>query len=180
MQVPGGAVPAFLTKAAKLSFDEASRGFEQCTKNIRSIRTIQGHTFKTNLKRHAELLSSVQMLYHGINENAWRVILVDKHGLVPGANGSGRTENYFSMKPVWNEDVKGPEDVPGYRYDAAVTIIYDAVVAQRSSGCSFKVADSNAVLCREPVPSSCVWPLCGTATCRLSTRPTSTMNRVKS
>ena len=149
MQVPGGAVPAFLTKATKLSFDEALRGFEQCAKNIRSICAIQGHTFKTNLKRHADLPENIQMLYHGTNENAWRVILVDKQGFVPGANGSGRTENYFSMKPVWDEDVKGPEDVPGYRFDAAVTIIYDAVVAQRSSGCSFKVTDS-----RCPVPGT--------------------------
>ena len=49
MQTPGGAVPAFLTNAKKLSFDEASRSFQQCAEDIRSICAIQGHTFKTNV-----------------------------------------------------------------------------------------------------------------------------------
>ena len=127
--------------------------FKKIIGYITHIGAVQGHTFATDLSRHRELPESVRTLYHGTSETAWKKILRDSRGLVPGGNGSGRTESYFSSRAPWEAGVTCDGDVPGYRFTSDVTIVYDRSKAELR-GVKFKLAISDAILTRFAVPVS--------------------------
>jgi RNA:NAD 2'-phosphotransferase (TPT1/KptA family) len=109
------------------------------------------------------LPASVRMLYHGTSEATWRKILGDPRGLIPGGNGSGRTESYFSSRAPWEAGVACDSDVPGYRFSSDATIVYDRGRAELK-GVKFKLAISDAILTRSSVPNLFLqpWPWCAT------------------
>jgi hypothetical protein len=80
---------------------------------ITHVGAVQGHTFATDLSRHRDVPDTLCLIYHGTTELAWEKVIGDVKGLVPGGNGSGRTENYFSSRAPWDEGVTTAEDVPG-------------------------------------------------------------------